>query len=183
VTRRILVTLSLAALAAGCGSEKTAPGVGVGPLAADSADQIMYGTTFTLTDNGIARADLTADTALFFDDNTRVELTPVRTVFYTSLGVKNAVLTARHGTYFTQSGTMTARGSVDVVSEDGRRLQSPELKYDQARNEISSDSAFVLTEPDRRLEGVGFRSDPNMQNMRVLKVLSGTGGTVTIPRQ
>ena len=61
---------------------------------------------------------------------------------------------------------MIARDSVVVVTEEGRRLVSPELKYDQAANQISSDSAFVLTEPDRASTGIGFSSDPNMQNVR-----------------
>ena len=60
-----------------------------------------------------------------------------------------------------------------MVTEDGRRLTTPELKYDQQRNEISSDSAFVMTEPNRRLEGIGFRSDPNMKNIQILKGASG----------
>jgi LPS export ABC transporter protein LptC len=177
-----IVTAGTIAMAAACGRVKTSPPVGK-QTPADSADQVMFGTRFTLTEKGVYRADLVADTAFFYDDNTRVELRPVHTVFYTATGVKNAVLTARQGTYLTQNGTMTARGTVDVVSEDGRRLQSPELRYDQTRNEIASDSAFVLTEPTRRLEGIGFRSDPNMQNVRVLKVLSGTGGPVAVPKQ
>jgi hypothetical protein len=78
---------------------------------------------------------------------------------------------------------MVARDSVIVVTEEGRRLVTPELKYDQALNQISSDSAFVLTEPGRSLSGIGFRSDPNMQNVRILKTKSGTTGSVTLPGQ
>ena len=76
---------------------------------------------------------------------------------------------------------MEARGNVVVVSEDGRRLDTQQLRYDPARNEISSDSAFVLTEPTRRLEGIGFVSDPDMNNIRVHKVIGGQGGTIPLP--
>jgi LPS export ABC transporter protein LptC len=182
--RRVLplaaVVLAVAALAA-CRSGKHAPPV-TGSLA-DSADQIMFGTRFNLTAQGVLRAELVADTALFFDDNTRIELSHPNTTFFTATGARNAVLTARHGTYRTQSGQMVARGDVVVNSQDGRRLTTQELKYDQNRNEVSSDSAFVLTGPDRRLEGIGFRSDPNLQNVRVLNTQSGTTGTLTIPNQ
>ena len=78
---------------------------------------------------------------------------------------------------------MIARGDVVVTTEEGRRLTTPELRYDQASNEISSDSSFVLTEPGRRLEGIGFRSDPNMQNVQILKTRSGSTGVVTLPGQ
>jgi LPS export ABC transporter protein LptC len=83
------------------------------------------------------------------------------------------VLTARHGTSNTRTNNMIARKNVVVVSEDGRRLTTEELIYNQQRNEISSDSAFVLTEPNRRLEGIGFRSDPNMKNIKILKGATG----------
>lgn len=166
-----------------CRSGKKTPPVSGRSTLADSADQVMYGARFNLTDHGVLRAELNADTAFFFDDNTRVELTAVNTTFYTTTGTKSALLTSRRGTYRTQSGEMIARGDAVVNSEDGRRLRSEELKYDQNRNQISSDSAFVMTEPDRRLEGVGFRSDPNLQHVQVLNARSGTTGTVTIPNQ
>ena len=150
---------------------------------ADSADQVMYGARFNLTDQGLSRAELLADTAYFFDDNTRVELTEVETTFYTATGARDAHLTSNRGTYNSRNGTMVARGKVVVITEEGRQLTTPELKYDQQMNEISSDSSFVLTEPGRRLEGVGFRSDPNMQNVQILRTKSGTTGAVTLPGQ
>lgn len=138
----------------------------------------MWGARFNLTDRGLQRAELFADTAFFFNDNTRVELENVRTTFYTTAGAKDAVLTSQFGTYTTPTGSMVARKNVVVVSEDGRRLTSQELKYDQTRNEISSDSAFVLTEPNRQLAGIGFVSDPNLNNVRVLRGASGFANQV-----
>lgn len=173
----------MVALLAACRSGKKTPPVSGRSSLADSAEQVMFGAEFNLTDGGVLRAALSADTAFFFDDNTRVELSHVKTNFFTPAGAHSAVLTSRRGTYRTQTGEMVARGDASVESPDGRRLRSEELKYDQSRNEVSSDSAFVLTEPGRRLEGVGFRSDPNLQNVRVLKTLSGRSGSITIPNQ
>jgi hypothetical protein len=67
------------------------------------------------------------------------------------------------------------------VSQDGRRLTTQQLRYDQQKNEISSDSAFVFTETGRRLEGVGFTSDPDMTRMRCLASCRGTAGQVRVP--
>ena len=158
--------------AAACSSKKQPPVATHSPMA-DSADQVMYGARFNLTDKGLQRAQLEADTAYFFEDNTRIELEPVHTTFYTATGAKDAVLTAERGTYNSRTTAMLARRNVVVVSEDGRRLTTPELRYNQQSNEISSDSAFVMTEPNRRLEGIGFRSDPNMKNIQILKAASG----------
>ena len=179
----LLASAAAFALATACTNSRKSPPVSSRSALADSANQVMYGARFNLTDQGVMHAQLVADTAYFFDDNTRVELFHVNTTFFTSVGVKNAVLTSRRGTYHTGTGVMLARGDVVVNSEDGRRLRSEELKYDQAHNEISSDSAFILTGPDRSLQGIGFRSDPNLQNVHVLKTVSGTAGTITIPNQ
>jgi LPS export ABC transporter protein LptC len=180
--RIALVALAALIASAAC-TEKTAPPVASKSALADSADQVMYGAHFNLTDKGLARAELLSDTAYFFDDNTRIELRKVATTFYTTSGARDAYLTSQRGTYNNRSGMMIARGDVVVITEEGRRLTTPHLKYDQALNEISSDSAFVLTEPGRRLEGIGFRSDPNMQNIQILKTKSGSTGTVTLPGQ
>ncbi len=170
-----------------CGSmactERTAPPVARSSALADSADQVMFGAHFNLTDKGLSRAELLSDTAFFFDDNTRIEMSNVETTFYTTSGARDAYLTSAFGTYNNRSGLMVARGAVVVITEEGRRLTTPELRYNQSTNEISGDSAFVLTEPGRRLAGVGFRSDPNMQNVQILKTKSGSTGMVTLPGQ
>jgi LPS export ABC transporter protein LptC len=180
-----LAVLSLAALvgAAACGKNATVPTVAANRnLLADSADQVMFHIRTVLTDRGLLRADLRSDTAFFFNDNTKIELRGVNTTFYTNTGQKNAVLTSREGTYDTRLHQTEARKNVVVVSEDGRRLTTSQLRFHEQRNEISSDSAFVLTEPGRRVEGVGFVSDPDLKNVRVRRVRSGTGA-FTLPGQ
>jgi LPS export ABC transporter protein LptC len=180
--RRLVLLFALAAAAAACADNTATPAIAKASLA-DSADQVMYGTNFNLTDKGLSRAELLADTAYFFDDNTRIELRQIEVTFFTTSGARDAYLTSLRGTYQTRGGIMVARGDVVVITEEGRRLETPELKYDQSMNEISSDSAFVLTEPGRRLEGIGFRSDPNMQNVQILRTKSGSTGAVTLPGQ
>ena len=183
--KRVVVGATLLLAAAGvvaCDGNTATPVIARASVA-DSADQVMYGTHFNLTDKGLSRAELLSDTAYFFDDNTRIELRTLEVTFFTASGARDAYLTALRGTYQTRGGIMIARGDVVVITEEGRRLETPELKYDQTMNEIASDSAFVLTEPGRRLEGIGFRSDPNMQNVQILRTRSGSTGAVTLPGQ
>ena len=176
--------LAVAALLAGtlaaC-SDAKAPAVVPTNALADSAEQTMFKARSLLTNSGVLRAELFADTAYFFDESTRIEMRTVNTIFFQSTGAKNATLTSRQGTYNTRLGTMEARGNVVVVSEDGRRLTTPQLRFDQNKNEISSDSSFVLTEPGRRLEGVGFTSDPDMNRMRCLAACRGSAGQIRLP--
>jgi LPS export ABC transporter protein LptC len=170
--RAVLMCALAVAGAVACSQKKQPPVAAHSPLA-DSADQVMYGMRFVLTDKGLNRALLQADTAYFFDENTRIELEKVHTTFFTATGARNALLTSERGRYNSRTNNMVARKNVVVVTEDGRRLTTPELNYNQQTNEISSDSAFVMTEPNRRLEGIGFRSDPDMKNIRILKGASG----------
>jgi len=70
-----------------------------------------------------------------------------------------------------------------VISErQRRRLTTEQLAYDQNANVISSDSAFVLTEPARRVAGVGFTSDPEMRNVKIKRVTQGSG-EIVLPGQ
>lgn len=176
--RGLLVAVPLLAAIA-CEQPATPPKVRV--TAADSADQVMFGARSLITERGLLRAEMLADTALFFDENTRVELRGVNATFHNSTGAKSTTLTSRRGMYDTRRSGMQARGNVVVLSVDGRRLTTQHLNYDAALDEISSDSAFVLTEPGRKLEGIGFKSDPGMQNFRVLRNARGSAGTVQVP--
>ena len=152
-------------------------------LLPDSAEQMLIGVTFLLTDAGVRRANVRADTLFMYDDNTREELRQIRAVFFTPEGEQDAVLTALTGMHNSRLGTMEARGDVVVVSKEGETLNSPHLRYDPNRNEISSDSAFTLTEGERVTKGVGFVSNPDMTNMRILAAASVTGSQVKIPRR
>jgi LPS export ABC transporter protein LptC len=156
-----------------CQEPGATPPVAVGAVA-DTADQTMFGVRLDLADRGIRRAQMQADTAFTYEDNTRTDLRVVRTTFFTETGVKNGTLTSHRGTYNVRSGNMEARGDVVVISEDGRRLETPHLRYDPGRNEISSDSAFVLTEPTQRVSGIGFVADPNLNNVRIMQAARAT---------
>lgn len=179
---RLLAVLTVVVIAA-C-SDRTPPPVALqeNPLM-DSADQVMFGINTILTDRGVRQALLRADTGFFFEEGTRIELRGVHLTFYTPEGVENAVLTSREGTYNTRMNQTEARGNVVVISrQQNRRLTTEQLRYDQTAALISSDSAFVLTEPSRRLAGVGFTSDPEMRNVRIARVRQGTG-EIVLPGQ
>jgi len=171
--RPLLGVLLVASSLAACQDPGATPPVSQN-AASDTADQTMFGVRLMLADRGIQRAQMESDTAFTYEDNTRTELRTVKTLFFTETGLKNGTLTSREGTYNVRTGQMEARGNVVVVSEDGRRLETPQLRYDPAKNEISSDSAFVLTEPTQRITGVGFRADPNLNTVNILAGASGS---------
>lgn len=179
---RAFALLALSVIVAAC-SEQTAPPVVTQMVLPDSAEQMAFGVTVQLTDAGVRRATLKADTMLMYDEGTRMQVRGVHTTFFTDAGVQNAVLTSHWGTYHVRLQTMEARGNVIVTTTDGRKLETPQLRYDPARNEVSSDSAFRMTDPDRVTEGIGFVSDPDLTTIRILKAAKMSGQAVTVPKR
>ena len=178
----IAVALSLAVALAACTSKGTSPPMKQTASMADSAEQVMLNVRTLLTDHGVQRGEMFADSAYIFDDNTRFELRKVRATFNTALGAKDGTLVGDRGRYNTQQQILEGFGHVVITTNAGRKLTSPHVRYNQALNEVSSDSAFTMTEPGRTLSGIGFKSDPQLTNVLVLKAPSGKGG-FTIPAQ
>lgn len=178
-----VLLMAAAGVTVACNEIKPPPVAVADATLADSADQVMFRVRFGLIRDGIRRGELFADTAFVFDQNARMELRGVRSNFYTEGGVLQGTLVSREGTYDSRQGILEARGDADVTTTDGRELRSPELRYDINQDKVLSDSSFVLTEPGRRVEGIGFSSDPSLRNIVIRKTTGGAVGAVSIPGQ
>ena len=183
--RRAAFLGPVAACALLCGvlacQQTTPPPVATSISAADSADQFMVGMRVNVVEGGIKRATIFADTAYFFDDNTRLRMHNVSGEFYTSTGAPDGRMTGKLAHYNLRNQHLEAFGDVVVVSVEGRRLNTPHLVYDQAQNEIHGDSAFTMTDPESTFEGVGFVSDPGLTSIRIGRNIRGRAGTVNLP--
>jgi LPS export ABC transporter protein LptC len=150
---------------------------GIDPL----ADQVVFGSRTLVTDRGLMRAEVRSDTSLFYDDNSRMDMRNVFAIFFNNTGAQDAVLTSRTGRYLTRDNVLEARGNVVIKTVDGRTLTTQQIKFDSRVNQIASDSAFVLTEPGREASGIGFVSDPDMNNLRILRASRGKVQNVQVP--
>jgi len=149
----------------------------------DSADQVLIGMSHYVTDGGVLRARVRADTAYFFSNSQRAELRDVHVTFYDVTGRPTSTLTSREGTHHWRTGDMQARGNVIVVRDkDGGTMRTEVMDYNQARNEVSSDKAFAFDSPDRHIKGEGFTSDPDFKKITA-KSPRGTGGQFILPTQ
>ncbi len=154
---------------------------------ADSADQVLWGQRTLITDKGLLRAEIHADTAYFFDENTRSDMRVVDGVFFDSQGAREAVLTARTGIYNQRVNSLEAYGDsarpVIITAIDGRRLETSFVRYNNTANLVSSESTFTMTEPGGRVvHGIGFVTDPDLNNVKVLKLISAKAGPVVVPK-
>jgi LPS export ABC transporter protein LptC len=180
--RAALVLVTVMAMSAGCSRSVSAPPVGTRDSMADSAEQVMLNVRSLLTDRGIQRGEMFADSVYIFDDNTRFEMRRVRTTFNTAAGVKDGTMTANRGRYNLRQQILEGFGNVVITTNDGKRLTSPHVRYSQLANEVSSDTTFTLVEPGRTVSGIGFRSDPQLTRYTILRGARGKG-TFTLPGQ
>ena len=181
--RRLFALAAIGAIAiAGCTRKGSTPPVKSGASLADSAEQVMQNVRYVLTSGGVQSGELFADSAYIFDDNSRYVLKNVRTTFNTAEGVKNGTMRADRGKYNLRQQVLEGFGNVVITTTDGRKLTSPYVKYNQALNEVSSDTSFTMIEPGRTLTGIGFKTDPQLQHLQVLRNPSGRG-SFTLPGQ
>ena len=151
--------------------------------ALDSADQVLIGMTHYVTQDGILRARVQADTAYFYSGTQRAELRNVHVTFYDATGKATSTLTSKEGTHHWRTGDMQARGNVVVIRDkDGGTMRTEVMDYNQGSNQVSSNKPFVFDAPDRHVQGEGFTSDPEFKNITA-KRPHGTGGQFILPNQ
>ena len=143
----------------------------------------MFKVRTLLTERGVQQGELFADSAYVYDDNTRYELRNVRTTFNTPTGAPNGALTAKRGRYDIRQRVLEGFGDVVVVTTDAKRLMTPHLRFDQARNLVRSDSAFTLVDGTRQTKGVGFESDPNVTRFLCKRDCVVSDTSVPVPTQ
>jgi len=169
-----------------CAALVSACDTGIKPTAtisaADSADQVLEGMSHYMTNDGVLRAHVLADTAYMYSPSQTAELRNVHITFYDTRGAQTSTLTSREGTYHWRSSDMEARGNVVVVRTDGATLRTEVIRYSQTKNQVSSDRDFIFDEPTRHIEGEGFTSDPDFKIVTALRP-KGTGGKFTLPNQ
>lgn len=174
---RALLTVSVVGLVALAGCKpKAAPITAKKLVLPDSAEQMIFGFTAVLTDNGVNKGVLRADTAFLYQEptGTRVELRRVRFTFFNAQGVDDGTMTGNEGTYRDALKRVEGRGRVIIQRKDGNRLETPQLVFDNARNQIYSDSSFTWTNPKKDiLTGIGFESDPRLTNLRCMRSCKG----------
>lgn len=151
--------------------------------APDSADQVLEGFSHYVTNDGIRRSRVEADTAYFYEATQITNLANLKVTFYDLKGAESSTLTAKRGVYRWQDGSMEANDNVVVVSPDGRRLTTERLRYDNASNQISTDRHFTFVRGEEHLEGNSFRSDPDFRNVVTDRPRGVAGDGMLLPGQ
>jgi LPS export ABC transporter protein LptC len=159
-----LALLATAVVAAACRGEDAVTNA---PVGLDSAQQVAFGARLTLTDSGVARATLVADSALIYEEGLRMDLRRLRLVFVDTAGDSIGSMNAERAIYDVRTSKLVASGAVSVTAPNGRVLQTPQLTYDPLSELLRSDSSYTFTQatPSRQASGQGFETDPRLSQI------------------
>lgn len=157
--------LLLASLLAACSD----PGVRPSTVAsvADSADQVMFKMSTKITNEGVLRSYVEADTAYIYQRSQMMDLRRFTARLLDEKGNLKSTLTADQGLYTTYSNKLDARGHVVITTTDGDRITTEHLIYDKMANQVHIDTAFVYDSPKGRLTGNDLKSDIDFVNVTV----------------
>lgn len=170
--KRLMIVAVLLSGLCGCERREAAPEV---YQKSDVPDQEIWNFTVTATDKGNLQAVIQAghmrrfsNRALaLFDQGVHID-------FYDEHGRPASVLTALGGESDDNSGNVKIVGNVVVVSDSGFTLHTEELLYRKAENRIFSNvKVMVTTDRGDTLRGVGFESDTQMNDWRILNPYEG----------
>ena len=178
--------LVLAGLVGGFASACTDSGVRPTSIlqAGDSADQVMFDMSTQVTEKGVRRSFVEADTAFLYQNRQMMDLRRFKVLFLDPEGNPKSTLTARQGFYTSYNNKLDARGDVLVEAVDGGKLRTQHLTYDEGARQITSDTTFVYDGPQGHITGNGFTSDLEFKNVRVEQP-KGTqkGKSIVLPGQ
>ncbi len=132
------------------------------------ADAVMIGGEHYFTNGeGIRTSVLRFDTLYSWNDSINSQLRGVVLSIFNDDGSERAEVTARNGTVDARFDNFIAQGDVVLeVPGQGIRLETEELSYHSASDQIESDACFVMNrEGSTPLRGNFFRSDLGFQNI------------------
>ena len=137
----------------------------------DHADQESWGVTIVLTNQGIERVRVRSGHLekynkrefILLDENVIVD-------FYDKNEKHISKLTSLKAEVDQGSNDMRAIGNVVAVSDSGITLYTDTLIWDSKKEKMSTDDPIMLTtQKNDTLYGIGFESDSDLQNWKVIK--------------
>ncbi len=133
----------------------------------------MEGFTLVETHNGVKRMEIVGSQMTEHPDQQSLDVQEVKADFYDETGRHQSVLTARTGTVDTQTGNMTVRGEVVVVTDDGVRLETEELRWLDDRRRIVTELPVRIVRETGEVRGVGLDTDPELREFRLGSKIEG----------
>ena len=177
----LMISLTMLLGLAGCGSveEETSSGGSSGSgEPAVFPEQQFYDYTLVESHDGIKQWLLESDIMQKFPGDERMHLVAVDMTFYRG-GIYHSTLIADSGRAHTKSKAIHVWGSVVVTTNDGRKLETEELFYDNERDIIYNDVFDRLTREYDVVTGIGMEAKPDLTDFTLKQRVQGEVGDGT----
>jgi len=178
----LVFLVALAALVGGCREDDNAP-IASPELLEAGAESVIYEMVMEITVNGIREGRVEADTAFIYPDSSLYSLrNPVLFLFEEETGLERARVESERGRFNFETRELEAQGNVVLTIREGNRtVETQELHYDPAGDQIWSDSTSVMREGNTVTRGESFRSDLDFQRAEVINGSIINEGNDTAP--
>ena len=140
-------------------------------------DQESWGVTIVLTSEGLIRAKVRSGHLEKYNEKKFVLLdSSVMVDFFNEEQQHTSVLTSKTAEVDQASNDMKAMGNVVAVSDSGITLYSETLTWNSKNEKLhTKDNIMITTLEKDTLYGVGFESDSDMENWKILSPSGVTG--------
>ena len=134
-------------------------------------DQESWGVTIILTDSSIERARVQSGHLEKYNQEQHIMLDQIVKVdFFDKQQNHVAVLNSAKAEVDQKTNNMKAIGDVVAVSDSGITLYTDTLFWNAKKEQMNTkDSVMITTIEKDTLYGVGFESDSDLQNWKILK--------------
>ncbi len=129
-------------------------------------DQLNYEEALDVnmiySDSAIIRVNITGPKMLrhLDKDNPRQEFPEgVKVMFYSPNRRSQSVLTAKHATRYDKTNQIHIKDSVVWLSNDGKKLETEELIWEERKERVFTNSFVIISKPDEVVYGHGFEAN------------------------
>ena len=169
ITTTLVVVVMLLLFMASCGKENKE----VVEVTFDPENTYTLRTTDVsslISDSGITRYRMNAKEWLVFGKAKEPYSYFPQGVYvekFDSLFNVEASVKADTAYYWDKKGLYKLIGHVGILSQEGKKLNTSILYFDQKEDQIYTDEYFELEEGDKIITGIGFKSNQNMTKYKI----------------
>ncbi len=133
--------------------------------------QESWDAEIIFSDSGRVRAILKANHIMVFQEQDVTILNEgFRVDFYDENGKHTSFLIADSGRVIEKTKNLEAYGNIIAVSDEGTKVETSRLFWDNERGKVRSDAFVKVTSSDEILQGYGFEADQDLKNYVVYRV-------------
>lgn len=147
------------------------------------ASQTGKGITMLYTDSTLLRVKLEAPEMEIYDrdveEKTTVMPKGVFVVFYNDEGKESTTLKADYGIRYEASKRMEVKYNVEVVNENGEKLNTEHLIWDEQTKKIRTDAFVKITTAREIIMGKGLEANQDFTQYQITEIT----GTLRVDEQ